>query len=53
VFREFTYRVGYGGGEERGETRVGIDVKALNKSLGFDLSSGYHNIVERILERRN
>ena len=33
--------VGCGSGEEGGETREGIDVEAMNTSLGFDLSFEY------------
>ena len=41
-----------GGGEEGGETIVRINAEAMNRSLGFNLSSEYHKRVERIRERR-
>ena len=41
-----------GGGEEGGETIVRINAEAMNRSLGFNLSSEYHKRVDRTWERR-
>ena len=50
AFEELTNRVGWGGGEEGGETGEGIDVETMNRSLGFDLSTQYHKSWENFRE---